>query len=66
MWRQKASDVVFPDDADVIRKNLMDGARQLRGHYYQIVLRELQTLAGHPQRLHEWVQYAKEAAERYA
>jgi len=66
MWRQKASDVVFPDDANQIKHDLMEGARQLRGHHYQIVLRELETLAGHPQRLHEWTQFAKEAAERYA
>ena len=66
MWRQKASDVVFPDDAEQTRQDLMDGARQLQGHYYQIVLRELQTLAGHPNRLHEWARYAKEAAERYS
>ena len=64
MWRQKASDVVFPNDANQIKKDLMDGAKQLQGHYYQIVLRELETLAGHPNRLHEWTQYAKEAAEK--
>ncbi len=66
MWRQKASDVVFPDDSAKIRNDLMDGAKQLQGHSYQIVLRELETLAGHPKRLHEWTQYAKEAAEKYA
>ena len=66
MWRQKASDVVFPENAEQVKRDLMDGARQLQGHYYQIVLRELQTLAGHPNRLHEWTQYAKEAAERYS
>jgi hypothetical protein len=66
MWRQKASDVVFPEDTKQIRKDLMAGAKQLQGFYYQIVLRELQTLAGHPNRLHEWTQYAKEAAERYS
>ena len=66
MWRQKASDVVFPADAKEIRNNLMNGVKQLQGHYYQIVLRELETLAGHPNRLHEWTKYAKEAAEIYA
>jgi len=30
------------------------------------VLRELQTLAGHPDRLHEWTRFAKEAAEKYS
>ncbi len=66
MWRQKAGDVVFPAEAGKIRKDLMDGAKQLQGHYYQIVLRELETLAGHPKRLHEWTKYAKEAAEIHA
>ena len=66
MWRQKASDVVFPEDAEQIKRDLMAGARQLQGHYYQIVLRELQTLAGHRDRLHEWTRYAREAAERYS
>jgi hypothetical protein len=66
MWRQKASDVVFPDDPNVLRTALFDGARRLQGSYYQIVLRELETLAGHPDRLHVWTRLAKEAAERYA
>ena len=65
MWRQKASDVVFGDDSQ-IKNDLMEGARQLQGHHYQIVLRELETLAGHPRRLHEWTQSAKEAAEKYS
>ena len=66
MWRQKAGDVVFPDDSGQVRDALMEGARQLRGNYYQIVLRELQTLVGHPRRLHEWTQHATTAAEKYA
>ena len=63
---QKASDVVFPDDAKQIKHDLMAGARQLQGHHYQIVLRELETLAGYPRRLHEWTQSAKEAAQTYS
>jgi hypothetical protein len=66
MWRQKASDVVFPDDETTIRKDLQDGARRLQGFHYQIVLRELQTLAGHPDRLQVWTRLAKEAAEHHA
>ena len=66
MWRQKASDVVMPDDETPIRKDLQEGTRRLQGCSYQIVLRELQTLAGHPDRLHVWTQCAKEAAARYA
>ena len=66
MWRQKASDVVFPDDIATLRSDLEDGMRRLQGRYYQVVLRELQTLAGHPRRLHEWTALAKEAAAKYA
>jgi hypothetical protein len=72
MWRQKASDlvalaaVVFPDDVETIQRDLEEGCRQLQDYHYQIVLRELQTLSGHPDRLHEWTRFAKEAAARYA
>lgn len=66
MWRQKASEVVFPEDDRQLRRPLRDGARRLQGGFYQIVLRELQTLDGHPDRLHVWTRYAKEAAERFA
>jgi len=66
MWRQKASDIVFADDTNQLRRDLEDGVRRLRGSCYQIVLRELQTLCGHPDRLHVWTRLAKEAAERYA
>ncbi|MBN1639865.1 MAG: hypothetical protein JXA09_01425, partial [Anaerolineae bacterium] len=66
MWRQKASDVVFPDSLDTVRRDLEQGLRQLRGFHYQIVLRELQTLSGHPDRLHDWTRIAIETAARYA
>jgi hypothetical protein len=65
MWRQKASEVVFTDDIGKLRRDLDDGLRRLKGCYVQIVLRELQTLAGHPDRLHVWTRLAKEAAEGY-
>jgi hypothetical protein len=62
MWRQKASDVVFADDPASIRRHLDEGLRLARGCYVQVVLRELQTLGGHPRRLHEWTAIAKEVA----
>ena len=46
MWRQKASDVVFPDNMERISRDLAQGCKQLQGFHYQIVLRELQTLSG--------------------
>jgi hypothetical protein len=64
MWRQKASDVVFAEEETELARTLADGVRQLHGCRYQIVLRELQTLAGHPDRLHVWTRLAKQAAER--
>ena len=51
MWRQKASDVVFPDDVETIRRVPEQGCKQLQGFHCQTVLRELQTLSGHPDRL---------------
>jgi len=66
MWRQKASEVVFPNDPAVLARHLDDGMRRLRGCHVQVVLRELQTLAGHPDRLHVWTKLAIEAAERYS
>jgi len=66
MWRQKASDVVFPDDTSGIRRHLEEGMKRLQGCCYQVVLRELQTLAGHPNRLHEWAEIGKELAAKYA
>jgi hypothetical protein len=65
MWRQKASDVVFPDDVETIRRDLEQGCRQLQGFHYQIVLRELQTLSGHPDRLHVWTRTTIEMAAKY-
>ena len=66
MWRQKASDVVFTEDVSTISRGLMAGAEKLQGCYYQVVLRELQTLEGHSDRLHVWARLAKEAAEKFA
>jgi len=66
MWRQKATDVVFAQDTAALRRDLEEGLRRLEGCHVQIVLRELQTLAGHPRRLHEWTRHAKDAAAKFA
>jgi hypothetical protein len=66
MWRQHAASVVFAHDTAPIRAHLDQGLRKLQGHHYQVVLRELQTLAGHPTRLQEWAQIGIELAEQYA
>ncbi len=66
MWRQKASDVVFAADPETLRAQLREGLERLRGCHVQIVLRELQTLAGHMDRLHVWTRLAIEEAEKIA
>jgi len=66
MWRQKASEIVFTDDTKNIRQHLEEGVKRLNGCHFQIVLRELQTLGGHPDRLHVWTKLAKEAAVKYS
>jgi hypothetical protein len=65
MWRQKATDVVF-GGIDEIRRHLEEGMRIAQGCYVQIVLRELQTLNGRPERLSEWASIAKEIAAKYS
>lgn len=66
MWRQHAGNTVFAHDMEPIRAHLVQGLKRLRGHHYQIVLRELETLNGRPERLREWARVAIEVAERYA
>jgi len=65
MWRQKASDVCFSDDIGVMKTSLENGCERLRGGFFQIVLRELQTLNGNKDRLHVWAELAKEAAAKF-
>lgn len=66
MWRQPAALVTLSEAMEPIRQHLEEGMRQLQGHYYQVVLRELETLHGHPTRLRDWARLAIEIAEKYA
>ncbi|MFA6101798.1 MAG: hypothetical protein WCV67_01815 [Victivallaceae bacterium] len=66
MWRHKASDAVCPHDISALKQYVNEGARKLQGHYYQTILRELQTQMGHDNRLYEWTQISKEATTKYA
>lgn len=66
MWREKASEIVFADDISSIRKNQEEAMKIAQGCYVQIVLRELQTLNGNPDRLKDWAKSGKEVAAKYA
>ena len=66
MWRQAAAQVTVNATLDEHRQHLDAGLKRLRGHYYQIVLRELQTLHGRPERLRDWARLAISLAEKHA
>ena len=66
MWRESAALVTLSDDLTPIRKHLEQDLKILQGHPYQVVLREIETLHGHPQRLHDWARMGIELAEKYA
>jgi hypothetical protein len=63
-WRQKATDVVFAPDMTPIRQHLQRGLQITRQSCLQIVLQELHTVAGRPERLAEWSAAAKELGEK--
>ncbi len=66
MWRQSSAQVTLPDDLSEHRSHLEAGLQRLQGHPYQVVLRELETLRGRPERLKEWARLAIGLAEEYA
>ena len=65
MWRQKASDIVMVDNISGIKEDIEESLKNLQGQYYQIVLRELETLNGNMDRLKVWAEIAKELAGKY-
>ena len=66
MWRQSAAQVTLPDDLREHREHLERGLKNLQGHHYQIVLREIETVKKNPERLREWARLAVDLAETYA
>ncbi|MCE5236991.1 hypothetical protein LLH23_00685 [bacterium] len=59
-WRQKATDVVFTPTMGPIREHLRRGLTIAKGTPLHIVLQELETVDGRPERLREWAEAAKE------
>ncbi len=66
MWRQSSTQVTMPDDLEEHRRHIEAGLKRLQGHPYQVVLRELETLFGRPERLRDWAKLAIGIAEKYA
>lgn len=66
MWRQSAAEVTLHPDLSAYERYLNEHMPKLRGHFYQVVLREIETLDGHPDRLREWAQLTIRKAEENA
>ena len=66
VWRQKASDVVFSPDLAPLRKHLKNGIALSQGCHRAIVLQEVATTNGNPQRLSDWVALARDVSERHS
>lgn len=66
MWRQLSAHLTVSDDLAAVRRHLREGMAKMKGCYYQIVMREIETLGGRPQCLHEWARIAIEEAEAAA
>lgn len=66
MWRMSAAQVTLPDDLSEHEAHLERGLKSLQGQHYQVVLREIETLKGDPERLREWARLAIGIAEKYA
>lgn len=64
MWRQLSAHVMVPDSLEAYREELVAGLRLLRGHSYQVVLREVESLHGHRDRLKEWAELAIRSVEQ--
>jgi hypothetical protein len=64
VWRQMASDVIFASDLSPIRKQLEEGMAITKGCHKSIILQEVATANGNPQRLYDWVAMAHEVSER--
>ena len=63
-WRQKATDVVYSPDLSSVEEHLEQGLRLAQGCPIMIVLQELETVNGNPQRLADWCALAKDVGVR--
>ena len=65
-WRQLATDVSFSPDMAPIERHLRRGLSIAKGTPLHIVLQELETVDGRPERLQEWAAAAKEIGAEIA
>lgn len=65
-WRQSPTDLFMYNDMSVIDETLKRGMQDLKGCSFQVVLREVQTLGGHPERLKIFNAMVKEYGVKYS
>jgi hypothetical protein len=63
-WRQSATDIIFAEDLEKVRKHLENGLRIAEGCHVQIILDSVMTVDGRPHRLKDWVSLAKDLGAR--
>lgn len=65
-WKPDPTCVVFPYDADAIRRTIRDTLDATRGCVVEMILKDTHTCNNRPERMTEWVRIATEEAERFA
>ena len=65
-WRPNPADTVSCGfNPDRIRRATREALEITKGLHVDITLKDVETVEGHPERLHEWVQIVREIAEDY-
>ena len=63
-WKPNPAMVCVGFDADYVRSAIRQGLQDSRGCNVDVMLKDISTVQGHPERLKEWTQIAREEAER--
>ena len=61
-WRPNPAVICAFYDRNVIKKQLTEGLKMSKGCHVDVMLKDISTLQGEPERLREWIKIAKEAA----
>ena len=63
-WKPNPAMVCVGFDANYVRSAIRQGLQDSRGCNVDVMLKDISTVQGHPERLKEWTQIAREEAER--
>ncbi len=65
-WKPNPATICCGFDPDEIRRMLRQGLEEAKGCNVDIMLKDISTVQGHPERLKDWTRIAREVAENYA